>query len=123
MKKYIISILLLCVITMAMAQEQKYNFIVAKDGSGDFTTVQAAINAVPDYRKAGATRILIRKGVYKEKIVISGSKQGVQLIGEEGAVLTYDDYAGKPNVFGENKGTSPMSATLILHSARTSFSL
>ena len=106
MKKYIISILLLCVITMAMAQEQKYNFIVAKDGSGDFTTVQAAINAVPDYRKAGATRILIRKGVYKEKIVISGSKQGVQLIGEEGAVLTYDDYANKPNIFGENKGTS-----------------
>lgn len=83
-----------------------YNFVVAQDGSGDFTTVQAAINAVPDYRKAGPTRIYIKKGMYKEKIVIAESKQGVQLIGEDGAVLTYDDYAQKPNVFGEGKGTS-----------------
>ena len=60
----------------SIAQERNYDFVVAKDGSGYFTTVQAAINAVPDYRKAGATRILIRKGIYKEKIVIAGSKQG-----------------------------------------------
>ena len=83
-----------------------YNFVVAQDGSGDFTTVQAAINAVPDYRKAGPTRIYIKKGIYKEKIVIAESKQSVQLIGEDGAVLTYDDYAQKPNIFGEEKGTS-----------------
>lgn len=83
-----------------------YNFVVAQDGSGDFTTVQAAINAVPDYRKAGPTRIYIKKGMYKEKIVIAESKQNVQLIGEDGAVLTYDDYAQKPNIFGEGKGTS-----------------
>ena len=83
-----------------------YNFVVAQDGSGDFTTVQAAINAVPDYRKAGPTRIYIKKGIYKEKIVIAESKQNVQLIGEDGVVLTYDDYAQKPNVFGEGKGTS-----------------
>jgi pectin methylesterase-like acyl-CoA thioesterase len=55
----------------SIAQERNYDFVVAKDGSGYFTTVQAAINAVPDYRKAGATRILIRKGIYKEKIVYS----------------------------------------------------
>lgn len=83
-----------------------YNFVVAQDGSGDFTTVQAAINAVPDYRKAGPTRIYIKKGMYKEKIVIAESKQGVQLIGEDGTVITYDDYAQKPNIFGEEKGTS-----------------
>lgn len=86
--------------------ESKYDFVVATDGSGNFTSVQAAIDAVPDYRKAGPTRILIKKGVYKEKIIIAGSKQQVQLTGEDGAVLTYDDYAGKPNIFGENKGTS-----------------
>ncbi len=28
-----------------------YDFVVAKDGSGDFFTVQEAINAVPDFRK------------------------------------------------------------------------
>ena len=90
-----------------------YNFVVAQDGSGDFTTVQAAINAVPDYRKAGPTRIYIKKGIYKEKIVIAESKQSVQLIGEDGAVLTYDDYAQKPNVFGEGKGTSGSGSVYI----------
>ena len=90
-----------------------YNFVVAQDGSGDFTTVQAAINAVPDYRKAGPTRIYIKKGIYKEKIVIAESKQNVQLIGEDGAVLTYDDYAQKPNIFGEGKGTSGSGSVYI----------
>ena len=100
-----LSVSLMMLITLSV-KAADYNFVVAQDGSGDFTTVQAAINAVPDYRKAGPTRIYIKKGIYKEKIVIAESKQSVQLIGEDGAVLTYDDYAQKPNVFGEEKGTS-----------------
>lgn len=100
-----LSVSLMMLITLSV-KAADYNFVVAQDGSGDFTTVQAAINAVPDYRKAGPTRIYIKKGIYKEKIVIAESKQGVQLIGEDGAVLTYDDYAQKPNIFGEEKGTS-----------------
>lgn len=106
MKKLLLLILVLGSGLTAAAQQKAYDFIVAKSGKADFKTVQAAINAVPDYRKAGETRILIRKGVYKEKIVIATSKQGVHLIGEDGTVLTYDDYASKPNTFGENKGTS-----------------
>ena len=100
-----LSVSLMMLITLSV-KAADYNFVVAQDGSGDFTTVQAAINAVPDYRKAGPTLIYIKKGIYKEKIVIAESKQNVQLIGEDGAVLTYDDYAQKPNVFGEGKGTS-----------------
>ncbi len=100
-----LSVSLMMLITLSV-KAADYNFVVAQDGSGDFSTVQAAINAVPDYRKAGPTRIYIKKGIYKEKIVIAESKQGVQLIGEDGAVLTYDDYAQKPNIFGEGKGTS-----------------
>ena len=96
----------LCLVQCINVDAQKYDFIVAKDGSGQFTTVQEAINAVPDYRKAGPTRILIKKGVYKEKVVVPESKINIQLKGEEGTVVTYDDYAGKLNAFGENKGTS-----------------
>lgn len=90
-----------------------YDFVVAQDGSGDFFTVQEAIDTVPDFRKSVRTTILVRKGVYKEKIVIPESKINVSLIGQEGAVLSYDDYANKPNCFGENKGTSGSSSCYI----------
>ena len=46
-----------------------YDYVVAQDGTGDFFTVQEAINAVPDFRKNVRTTILVRKGTYKEKII------------------------------------------------------
>jgi len=84
-----------------------YHFVVAADGSGDFRTVQEAINAVPDYRK-NETKIFIKKGVYKEKLVLATSKTNVTFIGEdiEKTILTYDDFAQKKNRFGEEVGTS-----------------
>lgn len=83
------------------------DFVVAPDGTGDFRTVQEAINAVPDFRK-NETRIFIKKGVYKEKLVLAGSKTNVVFIGEDRdhTVLTYDDFASKKNRFGEEVGTS-----------------
>ena len=90
-----------------------YDYVVAQDGSGDFFTIQDAIDAVPDFRKNVRTTILVRKGIYKEKVVIPESKINVSLIGQEGAVLSYDDYADKKNVFGETKGTSGSSTCYI----------
>ena len=90
-----------------------YDFVVAQDGSGDFFTVQEAINAVPDFRKNVRTTILVRKGVYKEKLIVPESKINISLIGQEGAVISYDDYANKQNLFGENKGTSGSSSCYI----------
>lgn len=92
---------------------RRYDFVVAQDGSGDFFTVQEAIDAVPDFRKAARTTILVRKGVYKEKIVVPESKINISLIGQEGAVFSYDDYANKLNRFGETKGTSGSSSCYI----------
>jgi len=90
-----------------------YDYVVAQDGSGDFFTVQEAIDAVPDFRKNVRTTILIRKGTYKEKLIVAESKINVSLLGEDGVVLTCDDYANKKNVFGENKGTSGSASCYI----------
>lgn len=90
-----------------------YDLVVAKDGSGDFFTVLEAINAVPDYRKNARTTILIKEGSYKEKVIIPASKNAVSLIGQGEVKITYDDYASKPNIFGENKGTSGSSSCYI----------
>ncbi|MEG1586596.1 MAG: pectinesterase family protein [Bacteroidales bacterium] len=84
-----------------------YDLVVAKDGSGHFRSVQEAVDAVPDYRKVPTT-IYIKKGVYKEKVVVPESKQKIRLIGEnqDSTILTYDDYASRKNRFGEEMGTS-----------------
>lgn len=91
----------------SMVGARNYDFVVAADGSGDFKTVQEAINSVPDFRKSRTT-ILIKNGIYKEKLVLPASKTNVTFIGEnvESTILTYDDYASKKNRFGEEVGTT-----------------
>lgn len=94
--------------------ERTYDYVVAADGTGDFTTVQAAIDAVPNFRKSARTTILVKKGTYREKVIVAPCKINVSLVGEDGAVITYDDYAQKPNCFGEETSTSG-SATVYLY--------
>ena len=62
---------------------------------------------MPDFRK-NTTTIFIKKGVYKEKLVLPASKNMVSFIGEnaEHTVLTFDDFASKKNRFGEEIGTT-----------------
>lgn len=90
-----------------------YDFVVAKDGSGDFFTVQEAINAVPDHRGSKRTTILVREGVYNEKIVIPQSKINLSLIGQGDVRLSGGDFASKKNIFGEDMGTTGSSTVYI----------
>ncbi|MCC3157488.1 pectinesterase family protein [Hymenobacter sp. 15J16-1T3B] len=92
---------------LTLGRALAYDFVVAQDGSGQFRTVQEAFNAVPDFRKK-VTTIFVKRGTYKEKLILAGSKNLVRLIGEDRdrTILTYDDYNQKKNIFGEEKGTS-----------------
>ncbi|RZK42596.1 MAG: pectin esterase [Pedobacter sp.] len=116
MKKLNLFILFLSFVSLSFGSNlvDKYDFVVAADGSGNFKTVQEAINAVPDFRKVRTT-IFIKKGTYKEKINISSSKNLISLIGESvtETILTYDDWAQKKNSFGEEKGTSGSSSMYV----------
>lgn len=114
MKKIIFALCLIACFVTAIAADKKADFVVAADGSGDFKTVQQAINAVPDFRK-NITVIFIKNGIYKEKLVLAGSKARIKFVGEsvEKTILTYDDYNAKKNVFGEDMGTSGSSSFYI----------
>ena len=58
------------------------DIVVALDGTGDFTTIQAAIDAVPDNSNT-PTIIYIKRGLYNtEKLIIRSNKQKVVMIGE-----------------------------------------
>lgn len=112
--KLLISVLLSIFCFTAIAVEIKSDYIVAKDETGNFKTVQEAINAVPDFRNK-QTVIFIKKGTYKEKLILAGSKKNVKFIGEDlrETILTYDDFSQKKNAFGEEKGTSGSSSFYI----------
>jgi pectinesterase len=58
---------------------ERADIVVAKDGSGDFTTIQAALNAVADDNNS-LKIILIKNGVYNEQIRID--KNSIALVGE-----------------------------------------
>lgn len=113
MKKIIFTLLAAAFAVAAGASTVNADIIVAADGSGDFTTVQEAVNSVPDFRKKARTTILVKSGTYKEKIVIPPTKINLSLIGEEGTVITWDDYAQKLNRFGDEKTTSGSSTVYI----------
>jgi pectinesterase len=94
--------LFVCLLVQSAVAAPKYDIVVAKDGSGQYTSVQAAINAIPD-SSTKTTVVYIRKGTYKEKIFLHRLKQHVRFIGEDKwqTILTYDDYAGKMDSTGQ----------------------
>ncbi|MDB5250533.1 MAG: pectin esterase [Segetibacter sp.] len=79
---------------------------VAANGTGDYTTVQAAFNSVP-FGSKKKTTIFIKNGTYKEKLHLDSGKTFVTLIGEDkfGTVLTYNDHTGKVSPTGDTINT------------------
>lgn len=92
-----------------------YDFVVAKDGSGDFFTVQEAVDAAPDYCKQDETTIYIKDGRYEEKVTVPTNKQKLHLIGQsaENTVITWSDYARKKGPTGYEMGTSATSTVFL----------
>lgn len=117
MKKWLFLILILNPFTAcksAEIQAEPYDYVVAQDGSADFTKVQDVIDAIPHLRKT-RTVIFIKKGIYKEKLMLPSTKTNITFIGEDvnETILTYDDYASKKNEFGEEIGTSGSTSFFI----------
>nr|WP_288834776.1 pectinesterase family protein [uncultured Flavobacterium sp.] len=118
MMKYIL-VLFFCVFSVASIDAQlkkdlDKKITVAQDGSGDFKTVQAAIDAANTENES--VLIYIKKGIYKEKLVIPSSKAGLKLLGEskDNTIITYDDYSGKANPnSNRNIGTSDSYTLLV----------
>ena len=77
---------------------ESYDMVVALDGSGDYTSIQAAIDACkafPDRRIS----IFIKNGIYNEKLRVPSWNNKLSLIGEsvEHTLISYGDYFNKIN--------------------------
>lgn len=68
--------------------------VVARDGSGQFRNINEAIDvcrAFMEYHKV----IYVKKGVYKEKLIIPSFLTNIEICGEDRdeTIITYDDHA------------------------------
>lgn len=90
---------------------------VSQDGKSDFTTVQAAINAVPA-NNAMNTTIAIKAGTYREVVKVAANQAFITLLGgthrAQDTVIAYDNWSGSPAPGGGTLGTSG-SATATLN--------
>jgi Pectin methylesterase len=72
-----------------------FRFVVATDGSGDYTSIQSAINACPDNARS---IIFVKNGIYDEQVTLgtasSTSLKYISLIGESygGVIITHNQY-------------------------------
>lgn len=81
---------------------------VAKDGSGQYTTVQAAVNAVPANNPSRVV-IAVKPGTYRETVKVPSGKPHVTIQGTGGSrkdtVIVYDNASGTPKPGGGTYGT------------------
>ncbi|QBN20642.1 pectin esterase [Flavobacterium nackdongense] len=82
-----------------LAPKDEFHIVVDKNGSGDFTTIQEAINAAKAYPSERIT-IFIKNGLYYEKVKIHSWNPYISLIGEsrENTIISYDDHFNKINI-------------------------
>ena len=92
------------------------NLTVAQDGSGQFKTIQEAINAVPQTTRFDNPAIVhIKPGTYKELIYVQHEKRFVHLVGEDPqkTILTYNLNANMIGGDGKPIGTFRTPSTFI----------
>ncbi len=87
---------------------------VAADGSGQFSTIQAAVDAAPS-DAASRFVIHVKPGMYKGHVLVPQSKRSLSFIGEDAArtVITNDWFATLTGNDGKPIGTFRTASTMI----------
>lgn len=104
------SAVLLAVLLHLPAQAEALNqpdAIVAADGSGDFTTIQAAIYAAPYHPTGPPWVIMVMPGTYAERVYVQRERGYLKLVGEDPktTVLTGKLHANMSGPDGQTIGT------------------
>lgn len=90
-------IIFICLLffSVGIFAQEKTEYIVDRNGTGDFRTIQEAINSVRTADPRGLITIRIKNGIYKEKLIIPPHVTNIKIIGEDRdkTVINYDDHA------------------------------
>lgn len=95
MKKFVLTVLM-AVSAVSWAKDVRYDSVVSLDGTGDFVSIQAAIDNAKAFPGRRIT-LLVKNGIYKERVKVHEWNTSLALIGEsrEKTVITYDDHFKK----------------------------
>ncbi len=96
-RKLTVLFILLCMFFSLRGQRQ--SVVVAQDGTGNFRTLQEAVNAAANHSQTRIV-IVVKSGTYEEKLVIPSWKTNITLRGEdkEHTIITWNDYSGKGEI-------------------------
>ncbi|MGW8695631.1 pectinesterase family protein [Streptomyces eurythermus] len=101
--------------TATTAKAAATTLTVAKDGTGQYTTVQAAVNAVPA-NNASRVVIAVKPGTYRETVKIPSNKPHVTIQGtgasRKDTVIVYNNASGTPKPDGSGTYGTGGSATV-----------
>ena len=108
------TVCLICSFLISFFAIAQKKILVAQDGTGQFKTVQEAFNSVSKNNQTPIT-VLIKNGVYKEKLHLDSSKNFVTLVGVDkfNTILTFDDHTGKVSAKGDTVNTRTSWSFLI----------
>jgi pectinesterase len=109
-------VLIICLVSLLpRVGAEPVEIVVAPDGSGQFTSVQAAIMSVPQGRSESPVVIRIKPGRYNEQLYVQREKTHFHLIGEDPAttIVTYNLHANMPGADGKPLGTFRTPSTTI----------
>jgi pectinesterase len=115
---------LFLLVKTASAQPVPYPYpktlTVAQDGSGNYKSIQEAVNAVRDLSQEKVT-INIKKGIYHEKLIIPTWKTNISLVGEdkENTIISNNNYSGQSfpggkDAFSRNQYSTYTSYTVLV---------
>lgn len=94
MKRILGLLFLFVLVSSVRAQERKDTIVVSRDGTGDFRTLQEAIESPRAFMDFTVT-VYIKNGIYKEKVIIPSWLEHIDNVGEDRdkTIITYDDHA------------------------------
>ena len=117
MKKIIFTVLLVGILSGGCAQDKEavspFQAVVAQDGSGDYATIQSAVDAAPENRRE-PWLIFVKNGSYREQVIIPETKTYIHLIGQDKDKTIIHhllNVGGKPE-----EGTAPEKTAYWKHS-------
>lgn len=111
-KNVVLNLLFVSLAFLVEAQDVQYKMVVAQDGSGDFTSIQAAIDATKAFPDKRIT-IFIKSGIYHEKVRVPSWNNLLSIVGEdkEKVIISYDDHFNK---IGRGRNSTFMTYTFLV---------